>query len=315
MYIDGLIVNIRDSGLGCYIGTQFYGCLGYADDLLLLSASRTGLQEMVKVCERFALKKNLKFSTDPDASKSKTKCIVFSKKMKDRQNISPVMLNGLPLPWVGQLKHLGNVLESDNSMKVDCAIKRGRFVGKVNSLLQEFHYVESSVFIKILNIYTTSFYGSGLWDLQSTECDRLLKSWNVSIRLALGVPNTTHRYLIESLSGCLHAKTMLSSRLVKLRDTMISSNKSSVKLLSYLVQGDHRTVMGKNLASIQRELNMDNISPVVVKKNMKYFPLPENQAWRIHFIKELLEARTGKVKIDNIETDDINNMIDLLCTT
>ena len=235
--------------------------------------------------------------------------------MKDRQNISPVMLNGLPLPWVGQLKHLGNVLESVNSMKVDCAIKRGRFVGKVNSLLQEFHYVESSVFIKILNIYTTSFYGSGLWDLQSTECDRLLKSWNVSIRLALGVPNTTHRYLIESLSGCLHAKTMLSSRLVKLRDTMISSNKSSVKLLSYLVQGDHRTVMGKNLASIQRELNMDNISPVVVKKNMKYFPLPENQAWRIHFIKELLEARTGKVKIDNIETDDINNMIDLLCTT
>ena len=273
------------------------------------------IRELVKVCERFALKKNLKFSTDPDDSKSKTKCFVFSKKMKDRQNISPVMLNGLPLPWVGQLKHLGNVLESDNSMKVDCAIKRGRFVGKVNSLLQEFHYVESSVFIKILNIYTTSFYGSGLWDLQSTECDRLLKSWNVSIRLALGVPNTTHRYLIESLSGCLHAKTMLSSRLVKLRDTMISSNKSSVKLLSNLVQGDHRTVMGKNLASIQRELNMDNISPVVVKKNMKYFPLPENQAWRIHFIKELLEARTGKVKIDNIETDDINNMIDLLCTT
>ena len=135
------------------------------------------------------------------------------------------------------------------------------------------------------------------------------------MRLALGVPNTTHRYLIESLSGCLHAKTMLYSRLVKLRDTMISSNKPSVKLLSYLVQGDHRTVMGMNLASIQRELNTDNISPVVVKKNMKYFPPPEDQAWRIHFIKELLEARTGKVKIDNIETDDIKNMIDLLCTT
>ena len=215
--------------MGCYIGTQFYGCLGYADDLLLLSASRTGLQEMVKICEIFALKKNLKFSTDPDASKSKTKCIVFSKKIKDRQNISPVMLKGLPLPWVGQGKHLGLVLESDN------LTTERRFVGKVNSLLQEFHYVESSVFIKILNIYTTSFYGSGLWDLQSNECDRLFKSWNVSIRLALGVPNTTHRYLIESLSGCLHAKTMLSSRLVKLRDTMISSKKSNTRIVGVIL--------------------------------------------------------------------------------
>ena len=88
--------------MGCYIGTHFYGSLGYADDLLLLSASRTGLQEMVRICERFALSKNLKFSTDPDPVKSKTKCIVFTKKFHDRQNIAPVLLNDLPLPWVGQ---------------------------------------------------------------------------------------------------------------------------------------------------------------------------------------------------------------------
>jgi hypothetical protein len=65
-------------------------------------------------------------------------------------------------------------------------------------------------------------------------------------------------------AGCLHAKTMPSSRLVKLCDTMISSNKSSVKLLSNLVQWDHRTVMGKNLDYIKRELNMDNISSFLV---------------------------------------------------
>ena len=136
---------------------------------------------MVKLCEKFASKKNLMFSTDPDPSKSKTKCIVFAKKARDRQNISPVLLNGLPLPWVGQVKHLGNVLQSDNSMKVDLALKRGRFIGKVNSLLQEFHYVDPSVFIKIMTIFTTSFYGSGLWDLQSSECDRLFKSWNLCL--------------------------------------------------------------------------------------------------------------------------------------
>ena len=43
IYIDGLIKELRGSGLGCRIEQFFYGCLGYADDLLLLSASRSGL--------------------------------------------------------------------------------------------------------------------------------------------------------------------------------------------------------------------------------------------------------------------------------
>ena len=97
IYINDLILKLRASGMGCYIGTHFYGCLGYADDLLLLSASRTGLQEMVSISEKFAGSKNLKFSTDPDPNKSKTKCIVFSRKAHDRQQISPVTLGGLPL--------------------------------------------------------------------------------------------------------------------------------------------------------------------------------------------------------------------------
>jgi hypothetical protein len=42
---------------------------GYADDLLLFSASRRGLQAMVNTCQNFAALKNLKFSTNPDPDK------------------------------------------------------------------------------------------------------------------------------------------------------------------------------------------------------------------------------------------------------
>ena len=123
------------------------------------------------------------------------------------------------------LKHLGNTLQSDNSMKVDMSLKRGRFIGKVNSLLQEFHFVDPAVKVRILNIFTTSFYGSGLWDLQSPECERLYKSWNVAIRHALGLPVRAHRYLVESLSGCLHPKTMLPYRFVKFGASLSKSRK------------------------------------------------------------------------------------------
>ena len=88
VYINDLIVQLRKSGLGCRFDHCFFGCLGYADDLLLLSASRSGLQAMVKICEKFAIAKHLKFSTNVDPSKYKTKCIIFAAKKKDSSHYS-----------------------------------------------------------------------------------------------------------------------------------------------------------------------------------------------------------------------------------
>ena len=100
VYIDDLFSILRNSGLGCYLHGAYFGCLGYADDLLLLSASRSGLQSMADTYSVFMKKKCLKFSTNANPAKSKTKCRIFSKKPKDRENVLPIMLNGDNLPWV-----------------------------------------------------------------------------------------------------------------------------------------------------------------------------------------------------------------------
>ena len=266
IYIDGLIKELRMSGLGCSLDMFFYGCLGYADDLLLLSASRSGLQAMVKICEEFAKSKSLSFSTNPDPAKSKTKCIIFSK--KKIAGVSPILLNGDPLPWVMEVKHLGNILQADNSMKVDCVAKRGKFIGKVNSFLQEFHYVAPGTFLKLLNIYGTSFYGSNLWDLYSQDVDRIYKSWNVTVRNVFSLPWTTHRYLIESVSMFPHPKTFLSSRFVKFVDSLTSTKKTSIRYLASLAQLDNRTLMGRTLGRIGVECGEErgSLTSKVVKE-------------------------------------------------
>ena len=66
----------------------------------------------INLCQDFATRKNLKFSTNENAEKSKTKCIFFFKKAKDRLDILPALLNGNALLWVSQVKHLGNLLYS-----------------------------------------------------------------------------------------------------------------------------------------------------------------------------------------------------------
>ena len=79
--------------------------------------------------------------------------------------------------------------------------------------MQELPFASSETMVKLINVYTTSFYGSPLWDLQSADVERIYKSWNVTIRNILNLDRRTHRYLIEPMSRCLHPKVMLMSRL------------------------------------------------------------------------------------------------------
>jgi hypothetical protein len=53
----------------------------------------------------------MQFSTDPVPSKSKSKCLFFSRE-RAAGDIEEVLLNGDKLPWVSTAKHLGNHLSS-----------------------------------------------------------------------------------------------------------------------------------------------------------------------------------------------------------
>ena len=133
VYIDKLLTILRKSKLGCHIHGIFYGALIYADDIILLSASRTGLQAMVNVCNEFASSRNLTFGTNQDPTKSKTKCIIFAKRKVKTEHVLKIKLGKNSLPWVNETKHLGHTLQANNSMKIDIAQKRGIFIGKISS--------------------------------------------------------------------------------------------------------------------------------------------------------------------------------------
>ena len=255
-------------------------------DMLLTCSCCQPLVQAYNLCSEFMKKKSLKFSTNINPVKSKTKCVIFSKKEKDRVNVIPVKLNGNDLPWIREVKHPGNILECDSSMVRDIPIKRGNFIWKLIFISQEFFYASPNVFLKILNIYAVSFHGSGLWNLFSKDCERLYKAWNVAVRHAWKIPNTTHRYLIEELSGFLHPKVMLASRYIGFVSSLSKSPKYSVRVLDGFVSSDLRTVMGRTLAKISNECGEPgSLTPRIVKKNMKYFPVPVNGELRFLFFR------------------------------
>ena len=78
-YMNNLFSIMKNNKTGCHVGNYFAGLFGYADDLFIISPSRKGLQEMVSAAEKYAYSHNIKFSTNPDPVKSKTKGIIFRK--------------------------------------------------------------------------------------------------------------------------------------------------------------------------------------------------------------------------------------------
>ena len=128
---------------------------------------------------------------------------------------------------------------------------------------------------------------------------------------------TAHRYWIELASDCLHPKVMLCSRFVKFQKSLTGSRKPCVRFLSKLKEQDLRTVFGKTLFRIQQECGAESLadlSPSIVKKNMKYFEIPEDEQWKAGLLKELLLVSGHTLNIENLEQTEISMMIDHLST-
>ena len=71
MLINIVIVNLRDSGAGCSISNTNIGCVLYADDIIVLSATVIGLQEMLNICNKTITDMDLSFNC------KKSMCIRF----------------------------------------------------------------------------------------------------------------------------------------------------------------------------------------------------------------------------------------------
>ena len=203
VYTNGKFQEMRRMNIGCCIGRNYVGVLGYADDLYLMAPCIDGFQEMLKVCEKYAEAHNLKFSTGVNPNKSKTKCMAYLHKERELRNLT---LCGNKLPWVKNGKHLGMRIDAikDNILTRDIIEKRARYINSNNELVQEFAYTSSDTKAFINRVFNSHAYGAVLWNLYGKEASMFFNSWSASIRKMYRIDRRTHRYLIEPVSGMQH---------------------------------------------------------------------------------------------------------------
>ena len=85
VYMNELIEILRKNNIGCRYGSEYMGVFCYADDFSLLCPSFTGIKEMLKTCEDYAMKHNILFNA------KKSQMLTFDHKsrisVKPRQSL------------------------------------------------------------------------------------------------------------------------------------------------------------------------------------------------------------------------------------
>ena len=335
VYLDSLLGMLRDSGVGCNIGGEFLGAFGYADDVLLLAPSRQALQILLSICENFAESHSMLFSTDPDPAKSKTKCLLFSRNIRADQ-VKKVQLNGDSLPWVQTAKHLGNHLSSKINLscyapetKSDLLQKRAILFDKVHQIQQQFGYLNPRLVIKLLSIYSTTLYGSCMWQLASEEHLKLNRSWNAAVKMIWNLPYATHTRFLESLSPAPHLESTLMSRYIGFIDNLVKTKKSVLSLIFSCSQ-DLSSQTGQNLSYLLSKYGKLSVKDLILEKstvkNTDVYPLHRDEYWKITIIEEISLVRLDLLEVnfdqDNLDdndrteanSDNFDEIIEYLCT-
>ena len=99
LYMDVLIRRLRNAGFACQLLNEFYGCILYADDILLSVHSLNAVQHMLRLAEQFAVEFDVKYNSNKSVvmrigSRYKTICV-------------PLFLARDKLKFVTSVRYLG----------------------------------------------------------------------------------------------------------------------------------------------------------------------------------------------------------------
>ena len=190
IYMDDLLDQLSQLGVGCFWESHYPGALCYADELVLLAPSPSALRLMLSSCQEFALDRGLRFNA------TKTQLIRFSS-VPSSSCSAEITFCGQQLPFVDTVTHLGHLLRYDLNDNDDINDKLRSMVRKANCLFASFPRVRSPILSRLFQSYCLSLYGSSLWSLSSP----FLRNIEVAFNSIWHLPNRCHTGILHLVAG------------------------------------------------------------------------------------------------------------------
>ena len=122
-------------------------------------------------------------------------------------------------------------------------------------------------------------------------------TFNRNIKITFDLPYPTHRNILPVLSNVKPLRVMLAKRLLSFTERIKKSDKKVLRSTLSVVECDARTVTGRNLRSLLQLCNKSTVQQLTPSDmdTVSYYGEPDT--WRIVTIREILEARAGKIEL------------------
>ena len=152
--MDDLSVNLKECPTGCIAGGTIVNHLMYADDIVLLSPSATGLSLLLHVCGKYGF------------NSKKSAVIMFRNSVVKDFSYPSFVMNCESIKEVPFVKYLGHVISADMKDDQDIMRQCRQLYAQGNALARRFHtgsMCSDNVKVTIFRSYCSSLYTSQLW--------------------------------------------------------------------------------------------------------------------------------------------------------
>ena len=209
-----------------------FDALGYADDIVLLCPSLSGLKDMIQICEDYAKEHNILFNG------KKSKYLIFGKYGCDSD------------------EHLGHFLhtkDTNNELTKDAitAFHKG-----FHSFMSRFGGCSTISKNKLLHQYCHTMYGSQLWLLPSQSVADMCTQWRKAHRQTLSLPYRTHCDLIPLIAENVPIEIFLDCKFLSFYKSAATSNNSIVKYIATTRLFSYESTMGRNMIHLLHKYNL-----------------------------------------------------------
>lgn len=227
VYVDNFLLRMQSANLGCRIGSCYLGCVMYADDLTLISASLTDLQRMIDICVNEAEQLSMQFNAK--------KCSIIRFGPRYAKLCSPVTMCGSELSMVSSAKYLGIMLLARRTFATDIQYNKSAFYRAFNGI---FHcaakFKDELVMYQLIASYCKPYllYATEALNLNVTQRRSLGHTWQCAVSRTFNVSGDDVTFVCNLMEAAPFSD-MLLQRSVKFMYSLLTLHHSHT-VLGYL---------------------------------------------------------------------------------
>ena len=143
VYTDELSKMLNNVKAGCFVGASLINHLMYADDLVVLAPSATGLALLLATCSQYGIEYDIKYNS------AKSNVMVFCSKLLKDISVPNFVVNGVIIDKVSNCKYLGHCINDKLNDDDDMAWQRKQIYAQGNALIRKFYMCSETVKISL----------------------------------------------------------------------------------------------------------------------------------------------------------------------